>query len=331
MSYQRIQTPKIYCDNINWLMTSGKMDSSDLTQSGITSVSPIEMFDMKPSNLITIGGNGVSTTHYININTTITTDSNQDMNFVAIMGHNFKQAGLKFKIQTDDNSGFGSPKTPTMTPVVNCNLDVTNTYCEPDENGWSLLTFTQASDNQYIRVVIEPRYVETPYATDIKIGSIMVGEHYEFPHSPDMGIKKSIDYDGVKKQQSIGGQIYANASYLSGADWFLDPMRISTETNPNALRKTGRVNLDISFSYLADTNIFSAELFDKTHFIGTNNLMSNLIFRTHGGMLPMLFQYDKDATNGEDSFLWCRLNDTPSFTQVANRVWDTSIKLIEEY
>ena len=333
MSYQRFQTPRLYADNINWLLSLGRIDTSStyMSQSGITSDTPAEMFDMKPSNLVTIGGNGASTTHYITINTNISTDANQDANFVAILGHNFKTSDVKFQVQTDDASSFdsdGSFKTPTMTEVVNLDLGGT-AYASPGENGWSLATFTQASDNQYIRIRLDPRAGN--YDADIKIGCILIGEYFDFPHSPDLSIKKQLIFDGIQTQQSIGGQTYGNASFINGADWFLEPMRNSTETSANALQKSGRVQLDMNFSYMADTDVYPQELYDKTHFIGTNNLLNNVLQRSSGGLHPFLFQYDKDTSNAEDSFLWCRLNNTPTFTQVANRVWSTKIDILEEF
>ena len=48
-------------------------------------------------------------------------------------------------------------------------------------------------------------------------------------------------------------------------------------------------------------------------------------------MFPMLFQYDNTVTTDEDAFLWCRLNNEPQFTQVANRVWSTKLNLVEEF
>ena len=44
----------------------------------------------------------------------------------------------------------------------------------------------------------------------------------------------------------------------------------------------------------------------------------------------MLLQYDNSVSEGEDSFLWCRLNNEPNFQQVAPNVYSTTINLIEE-
>ena len=124
MSYQRFGTPKIYVDNLNWLMSSGHMSTSDITISGLSMASgysAIEMFDMSPSNLQIISANGLTTQLDLRINTRVATNSEQDSNFIAILGHNLHSAGAKFSLQLDDDSTIASPNTnqvTTLTDVV---------------------------------------------------------------------------------------------------------------------------------------------------------------------------------------------------------------------
>lgn len=333
MSYQRIRTPRIYTDNISWLLGLGKITSNSITQSGLTTASPIEMFDMKPSNLVDLGGSGTSTTHYIKLNTNITTDSAQDANFIAILGHNFEEAGVKFKVEISDNSNFPVGTETTILSLTNVvNASLSGDYAVPSANGWSLATFSGTTDNQWVRITFEPT-TGTPieYQDDVKIGAILIGEYLNFPHSPDLEINKQLIFDGVKKQQSIGGQTYANASFLSGANWYHEPYVNSGNVNPNPLRRTGRLSVDMNFSYLTDTDVFPQEFNDNSHLIGADNLMGNLIQRTAGGMYPFLICFDPTGNIDDDSYLWCRLNNTPKFKQVANQVWNCDISLLEEF
>mgnify|MGYP003131537682 FL=1 len=418
MSYQRFGTPKIYVDNLNWLMSSGHMSASDITISGLnmaSGYSAIEMFDMKPSNLQIITANGLTTQLDLRINTRVTTNSEQDSNFIAILGHNLHSAGAKFSLQLDDDSTIASPNTnqvTTLTNVVNASASATvNTgttlganitstsattitvqsshgsrfsrgdilmietsegneetvfvtgvssdnltvirgfngstartftdgneeiffkhYTKPAEDGWSLATFTQTSDNQYIRLVIDPDGNNTDtYSSDIKIGAILIGEAYSFPQSPELEITKQFTFDGLTKQTSVGGQTYANATYTKGANWFLEPFfNSSTATSPDNRFRSGRLAMDLSFNYMADTDVYSSVL-NSGASVSSNSFINNLISKTNGGMFPMLFQYDNTVTTDEDAFLWCRLNNEPQFTQVANRVWSTKLNLVEEF
>ena len=91
MSYQRITTPRIYTDNINWMLSLGQMATSDITLSGLSMASGsslLSMFDMRPANLQTITASGVSTQGIIKLDTELSTDVTQDANFIAILGHN---------------------------------------------------------------------------------------------------------------------------------------------------------------------------------------------------------------------------------------------------
>ena len=106
MSYQRIKTPKLYIDNINWLISSGKVTASDITSSGASMLSGSsihEFFDMKPSNLQTIDCGGASAGFKLVVDTNLSANSRQDANFIAILGHNLKEAGAKISIQIDDS------------------------------------------------------------------------------------------------------------------------------------------------------------------------------------------------------------------------------------
>ena len=205
-------------------------------------------------------------------------------------------------------------------------------YTTTPNNGWSLASFSTPTDNQYIRIIIDPDGNNTDnFLSDIKIGAIIIGEIHQFPVSPDLNVKKKIQFDGVSKQTSIGGQTYTNASFLKGADWFLEPFANATSTSSGLHTKSGRTILDMGFSYIQDTDLYSEELFGRSEVQTNNQLIPNLINKTHAGMIPLLMQYDKDTATANDSFLWCRLNNEPSFTQVANRVWSTSLSFIEEF
>ena len=326
MSYQRIVTPRVYVSSVNWLLGLGKMATTDITSSGLSMASGstlIDMFDLRPSNVQTITANGVGTTHYIKMDTNVETDANQDANFLLIMGHNFNTATAKFKIETDDNDSYSSVSTPTMTEVVNATI--TGGYAVPAADGWSLVTFTQATDNKNVRIVFDDR--GSNYGAHIQLSVISLGEHFTFPHSPDMQIEKSLTFEGVKLIESIGGNTYSNASYLASPQWNTSPFF----TADNAVRKTGRLNVEMDFSYITDTDLFPEELYDPTKQSTSNSIMTNLVQRTFGGHDPFLFQFDSATATSDDSFMWCRLNSDFQATQVANQIWNMNLSLRETW
>ena len=329
MSYQRVGTPKAYLDIINPLLEKGVITGTDqITGTGLltTASSIIQLFDNKPNNTITIGGNGTNTQQTIVIDTNIDTDNLllKEPMFIAILGHNLKSADAKFKIETDDASDFGSAQSPTLTDV--CNGAYASSYSTPSADGWSLVTFTQTSDNRYHRIVIDS--ASGNYDTDIKIGAILYGTTAEFPNAPDMNVKKTFKCDGVKINQSLGGQKYAHATHLTNSSWvstsYWDD---STETS----LKSGRLELNISFSYLSDSDVFSSNYYRAESSQIDDSIVPKLLYLTNGGMYPFILQLDKDEALINDGFLWCRLNNEPSFTQVANNFYSTSLNFIEEF
>jgi len=350
MSYQRIQTPRIYTDNINWLMSLGRIEAkvgalasgnhfqTNLdTANDFTQGSVMELFDMKLSNVVKIGSHNStaltssSSAIYFDVDTSITTDSAQDMNHLFFT-HNLEECGAKFRVIVSDSSTFASGNTiPTMTEVVNAS--VSGGWATPANNGWSLITWadTTGNANQYVRLEIDSVSGNYDNAT-MQLSSIQMGEYFTFSHSPDMNIKKSIQYDGVKRHQSIGGHTYATSSHIRPPNWIVEPWHTpGTPATPNEYGRSGRLHLDMNFSYISDSDVFPSEFYDRADIASGNDITSNLVFRTNGGMFPFLFQFDKDTAVQKDSFMWCRLNSEPTFSQVAHQVWNCGISLVEEY
>ena len=336
MSYQRITTPRIYPCAINHALSLGEMATSDITQSGITSASPIEMFDLKPSNAVTIGGNSTATQHIIKINFNESSDTfMSDSNFMLILGHNFEDAGVKFNLQHDDDSGFASAVSPALTEVVNIGGDVASgasNYATPTNNGWSLFTWsTGGSDNQYYRLILDS--VSSNYATDIKIACIIIGDYWDFPHAPDLNIQKSIAF-GNKIQESIGGTTYSNASWLAAPHWagMYEPFDNKNHSTPNQMRKAGKMRYNMNFSYMTDSDLFYSEMYQEEDIFSESSFMGQVLQRTLGTHHPFMIQWDNSSSSlFRDNFSWVRLTDVPSFSQVAHQTWNCDLSLIEQF
>ena len=166
------------------------------------------------------------------------------------------------------------------------------------------------------------------YEADIKIGCILWGVAYTFPSSPDMNIKRSFNYDGLKINESLGGQKYAHATHLTNSPWTATG---AWDVSTGTAFKTGRQQIDMSFSYLAATDAFPSNLYDMGVSRTDESVLNRLIFMTNGGMFPLLLQLDSTGNSGDDGWLYCRLNNKPTFDQVAFRHWSTSLSFIEEF
>jgi hypothetical protein len=343
MAYQRIATPRIYPCSINHSLSLGRMASTDLTQAGITSASPIEMFDLQPASAYTIGGDDSTTQHIIKINTQMTTDSYTDNNYMLILGHNLEQSGVKFKLQHSDSSTFAddSVVNPALTELVNIGGNVSAgsgddfdeaNYATPGNNGWSLFTWTSGgSDNQYYRLTLDS--VAGNYDDDIKISCIIMGEYWSFPHAPDMAIQKILAF-GNTIQESVGGMTYSNASWLAAPPWggMVEAFENKNHTTPHAMRKAGKFSWDLNFSYMTDSDVFYPELYQEQDIFTDSSFMGNVLQRTFGTHHPFLIQWSDSAVGSVyDNFSWVRLADVPKFNQVANQVWNANVSLVEQF
>tara|TARA_R100000734_G_C3315902_1_gene108115 strand:+ start:143 stop:1219 length:1077 start_codon:yes stop_codon:yes gene_type:complete len=358
MSYQRVLKPRAYLNMISPSLTNGKMSltsgtysNSDIKGAGLISNQSdvLQLFDNNPANTVGLGGKATSTTTYITIDTHMTpTDTllGETM-FIAILNHNFQSAGAGFRVQLSDNSGFISTDagsggdvvvTPPMIEVCNAVDDTSTGYHEPDKNGWSLVTYSAALsgnllNNRYQRIGITPN--SSTYSTNIDIGCIVWGIVYDFPQSPDLKLSQTFVHSKSKKSESLGGQIYGHTTYTNNPAWLgsSDPFDNKTTGTAKSF-KSGKKQLDLSFSYLADTDVFTEKLYDVDSSTNDDSLVSRIVWFTNNGLHPLLLQYDNsDVTDldGDDQFLFCRLTNSPKFEQVAHRQYNTALTFLEEY
>ena len=221
-----------------------------------------------------------------------------------------------------------------LTEVVNGTIDNdggsgSRDVADPAVNGSTILTFDEITgdDGRYWAIEIEDD--DTFSGTDLEIGLIMMGEYYDMPHSSDRAVKRTIDYDGVTIQQAIGGGEFANASHFGGDDfsssYFGQPFR---QGSTSYIRRAGgRISYDIKFSYLNDTDLMPSNLaypYGDTVFHDVWNKAS-------GMYIPFIFGTDKTSTTMGD-YIFARFQgDSLQATQVANQVWDISLKIKETW
>ena len=96
-----------------------------------------------------------------------------------------------------------------------------------------------------------------------KIGAVSIGRYYDMPHSPDLNLKLTYEYDGVKNITTKGGSILSNASYTKPADWgdggawqLSSTLADGSQSAIPSNLRSGRRVWDLSFSYISDTDMF---------------------------------------------------------------------------
>ena len=229
-------------------------------------------------------------------------------------------------LNKDLDSSFGITGAQGWEEVINFHL--------PRESGFTIATFTTNLDTIHIEGTA---------------GSIIVGNYYDMPHSPDLSLNLSYEYDGVKTQETKGGSTLSNANYIKPPNW---GSRGCWQIGDVSNLRTGRRLWDLSFSYLSDTDVFpvnpktglysalddnttssyaDSDINNNGEF--TSNILTGTDFfsqvwnRTIGGHLPFIFQPDNKNNN---EFAICRFDmNTLSYKQVANNVYNLKLKIRE--
>ena len=196
------------------------------------------------------------------------------------------------------------------------------------------------------------------------LGSLGFGYAFQMPHSPDLKLTMTRDYDGIQEQTTRGGSTLTQINYHGPSYWagypawelytsnsitYIDDNYIETRVSAK-----GRRVWDLKFSYIDyksimpilenlwsvnptdseteggydDTDIASNGVFD-TDIRRDSSFMGVVMEKTIGGALPFIFQPDGN-NNSPDQFAICKL-DQSSFKlkQVAHNVYDISLKIRE--
>ena len=347
MSYNRVTTPRAYMDRLSFDVATGRRTVSSnysiIQDDGSTAVTFDggqfeDLFDMRPSNYVTIAHD--TKQFFIDIDTGMSSDTTAEANFLAILGHNFHTVDAVFNVWHDDDVNFGSATnvaaSSAPTNVINGEEDSNDAYVDPAANGWTLITWANNNtDNRYYRIIISDNTgTGSNFGSDVKIGSIMLGEYIDFPSSPSMALSFNVDYDGSKLITSAGGSTFAQASSLGSPQWAsTNPWALSTE-DTQAYKSSahyGRRKYNMNFSHVADTDLFLSNMRDNQDMIDGSDLYSQFFAKSLGIHQPFLFTIDKDSTSESDYGLFRLANGGLQTQQVSYRTWDTSISLVEHW
>jgi len=341
---QNVGTPRFYVDTISWLSSLGV----DMKPEGVN-------VGINPTNL----GHGSTDTggsicRYGNNNINIS--SNVEFNFIAVLGHNHSGIELTPHFHSEIDGVDDGNKYCSIIDIVNSGATGGATIT-PQYDGFSIAEIT--TDHHYQVADITSVYLyqanldPTPYHT----GAFLWGKYYDMPHSPDLNLKLSYEYDGVKTIQTKNGSTLSNAMYTKPADWG-DAGAWQIKGNPSY--RTGRRTWNLSFSYLADTDVFPvnanqshvANSTDGYHFYTSNpttgfsdiaadevsfssNILDGQDFfsqvwnKTLGNALPFIFQPD-NTNNSPDQFAICKFDmKSLKITQSMHRKYNVRLKIEE--
>ena len=353
MANMNVRTPKFFVDNINHRLATGTaQDGNADVMSGTNLIntfntgSEAELFDMRPMNQVEFETSASSDDHVL-IN--IDTGGGFNTDFIAILNHNMVDAQAKVRVchnATEANiatnakmeGGGGSDGTPiaNVTGVINSGTDNDDNIVIPGTNGSTIFTFTPTT-NRYFGIQFEgsgsadgtTSGIHFDNSIDLRLAIIMLGETFTMPFSPTLQLTRTIIYDGVNVQESLGGQRYANAIHL-GRNW-----SSSTNKSPFTLANqsyyvyNGRIGYDLNFSFLNSSDLMPSDY--SVEQTASDTVVADLWNRVNGPMTPFIFSSDSSSTS-EGDMLFARFKQNSlQMTQSAPDVFDVAMSLEEEF
>jgi len=363
MSYLNIRTPKFYTDHVNFLLSNGSLQNSSAMASDNSIVYDVatgsdlintftvgsedELFDMRPMNTVTFTTNTNATVRadhvLININKQT---ANFKTDYVAILNHNMATAKAKVRVASSDTLAHiqsadmsSATAIPSVTEIINADA-ISSNFIKPATDGSTIFTFT-ANDDLYYGIQFEGTGSESDTNTgdglfddseNLRIGCIMIGEHYTMPQSPDINVRRSIVFDGVSVQQTLGGQKYANATHLGKRfqnSKKKSPFSLSTH---NSEIPGGRIIYDMQFSYVPGFELIPNNIYDE--YESGDMFYGDVWNRVKGNLIPFILSIDSSNTGAraENSMMFARFGENSfNATQVAPDIWNISVRIEEEF
>ena len=357
MSNMNIRTPRFYVDYVNFLKTRDPVgghegiETSGSDQIDVVASSDVnELYDMKPLNQVEFNTTG-NTDGHVNLWFDLKSSAFK-VDFVAILNHNMVGADAKIRVSSDDHStskseiiavdhAGASNKQAISNVVGGVTSDPADHLIGPDLTdswgaGHTIINFTGVQD-RFWGIQFEGTTngddsgagaLFNP-TTNLKIGCILLGQYHDMPHSPDLNVKRTIAFDSVNIQESLGGQRYSTMSNY-GRKNISSSNKSPFHTYYNAFGAYGgRMSYDMKFSYLNSTDIMP----DNYNEFQPNDegIIEDLWNKTNGNHIPFIFTQDKTSNDYSD-YLFARFaQNSLNMTQVAPDVFDVSMKIEEEF
>lgn len=345
MANQDVEIPKFYPDIINHLMATGTaqdsnfdlMSGSDLITT-INSGSEAELFDMNPLNQVVFETSADGTTQADHVLININTGGDYKIDFVAILNHNLNSCSGKFRVCRSNTSGNidsvteiedGTADRITSAVEVLNAASISTNIITPASDGSSIVSFG-ASDDQYWAIQFEGDSTFDG-TNDLKVGCIIIGESYTLPHSPDLNVKRSVMYDGVNIQESLGGQRYSVATQTGRQVVDAQNRSPFLTATTQARAYNGRLSYDFTASYLSSNKVMPAYWSGVIANDTEDTLIGDLYNRTLGNRLPFIFTINSTSSSPSDYIFGRFVDNSVEMTQVANKVWNVNFKIEEEF
>ena len=158
----------------------------------------------------------------------------------------------------------------------------------------------------------------------------MVGQYYD--GSPvDINLTRSIDFDGVKVQDSIGGQRFS--TMLNSGRQVSATSKAPFSTASSQMQVFGgRLKYDLTMSHVPSTDLMPTEY--ETYNAADDSFVEDVWNITNGPHLPFIFSCDNASigANSESEHIYARFaNSSLQMQQIASNVFNFNLSIAEEF
>ena len=348
--YQNVGTPKFYVDYFQWLLVTGQRSAENLLGTYSTEGASnflfnlpwserkelTKLFYLNPTSSYIFNATGSATNSGLTIHLGLSSNAEYSMNYAMILNHHFSAINMGFVLKQYDG---------TTTDQISPNNIINHDATDIPYNGWSLVEFDNQIEGNIDNIkTMFLRLNHSPAQQGIKMGAISMGTSYEMPHSPDLDLTMTREFDGAKKQFTKGGALLTNYNYTQPPTWGSWAEAWGLWKTPQRLgaRRAGRRTWDLKFSYLSASDIMADvemlnihpndENFNPDGYnnsLSDNTFFSQFMQKTLGGSLRFIFQPDS-SDNNPDGFAICVLDqDSISIKQVAHNTYNISLRIME--
>ena len=328
-----VARPKVYIDYISYFRATGLgLGAVETGDSILEDYSDILTYN--PSNTKTFTPRWADTSMKFKIfmgdGTGEASKLVQSMNYGAFLNHNaedFEGRVLNINGMQEDNTASS--------------LNTSETGDTSALNGFRLfnLDVSRWNDNNCFGLIFTSEQTET--TEPLRLGSVIAGRSYTFPHNANLSMNINYDADGIRSSRTLGGHDIVDVNYYKQPDWDGRPPFVATNASGlSATSHIGRRSWALTFSFLTQDSTFPQDMGENFMFDNyfadngsetwtnhtTDNITSHFMTLTMNGQLGFLFQPD----DTKDVYAWCRLkSNTFSVQQSAPNLY-TSKMTFEE-
>lgn len=180
---------------------------------------------------------------------------------------------------------------------------------------------------------------------EFNLNSIFIGKSFTIDNNPNMNISIAKKREQYNQQTSSGYNISSSRpskqlGWGSFPRWTLltEPIDDIKNKYPD-LYRIGNRKFDMGYTHISDSTILPENVLDteygtpyndnNTHILAeSESFYANMMLLTHNGVLPFIFQSDKDEYITQN-FSFCKLEKAPAIRQTAFKAYDIRMQFAE--